>query len=1419
MCTVFVLLLALVLFLPDSQAECPPGATIAHNGTTQMCLNFSETKVTWPEARRTCIEQGGYLVMILNEYEETIIWEVARGHKVWIGLTDQGPGGAGGSGRPWDGGSSGFGEGYWRWDHTNLTLTANDTNNDGILNGKDDWYPYAHWKDTQPNSNGDQDCAWANMIEPLRSHYWDDGTCMSENTYMCQFSFSNVPTSAPSAQPTSQPSVPTSVPTSQPTQPTGQPSSQPSALPTGIPSGQPTTQPSVPTSNPTSSVPTSSPTIFCPAGSYFDYETVSCLPCPRGTSTRGIAGSIGYAGNCLACPAGSYNPTPGAAKCALCPLGTFSSVEGRAIECDLCERATYASHLGQTFCIACISGRTTPGIGSDRESLCVNPATNFMFAALTIPLVIALSWEYIFRGRFRVVAFLRRQRVSKPIILSAKQLAPYVYRFVYRSEAQRVYQTGNTFIRVIAFVVAGSALASLVTLAYLSLALSTLAFKGMIVAAGLRMSEVPFIMKFNKFAMNVMDTLMVPWVYHVFIYPFTVVISFLANLQVDLAWVELTCAGATSPFKLMGNLTILGIVVVLVESEFALFKAVSADTLTDKFFEIVTSVSYRIWTPKHFSRQEYLRTRTSPAGWRERYFNENPFLSVPKLFSFRFFSTLGTTLSITIIGSSNFFVTALQYLASRAEFGDFTKNKGFHAWDEDCNVMNGFPMFDTIIAISASLIAYLLLLPVIYEVSGVFIPGMPPSVPFIQKDLKKRDRIKIHDTWLTLWKYSSLVAPDLWWADGVERWFQYMRQNTPYTTGPRAPSLSQAEKLAEDEDLTKRDIMRYKDLIEANKRMLPFIDGKDRNFNKLGLRARGERKAFVESEKGSLIQPKEEELEIEGAESSEHVYGIDSFEEGGHIAALLHNSAQIEAMKVVEEPPFFTFRAIVRYVPSAESEDSSEAKFQRKEMHIFRFFTAKRKINKTNVWTEILCECSNSSGNATLIVIDSDTGEIKRNRTYAAWDINDAEATRELVNDLGGVNVGEVLLLVKWGDRANPVVDLVERSFLQACTRQELLPDSVLDSHRTDGMRDSSALSLSQKDKLEFFDTLKGISTKESQILMEFASKVAWSGGDASNMAMTRAFALISTPLSENSFVGYQRWVDSRHRVFEGMGSRKSDITWRTSSSLEEPVALEDGALSEDLLDLTFEVSRTAFGSTQNVIEDSSLGYGGFLGLPRDSYVLSMIRSRTEKESQAWSRRKVRGLPPYLALCHLEIEELSRRDIDYSTDDEASGFCQCCVSAAKYLAMRFRRKTLWVLAVMGLLHPFTEVGRRAYYVVFWKYFRFLGLCFGVWTTDIYGMFNVRQVLRETSLAWMYPDDDLTDEKLHTRLSMARGTNTRLSMARGTKKEVERKEYADKRSVDLFLNKSDEEIQKVVEELRLEKSSKNEVEEVSSGNVD
>ena len=82
-------------------------------------------------------------------------------------------------------------------------------------------------------------------------------------------------------------------------------------------------------------------------------------------------------------------------------------------------------------CTPCVAGRITPGVGSTSEEQCVSPESNFVTAIGTLIVVAILSWEYILRGRFSVVAFLRQQRVSSRLKDRAKAMMGYLYRYQY----------------------------------------------------------------------------------------------------------------------------------------------------------------------------------------------------------------------------------------------------------------------------------------------------------------------------------------------------------------------------------------------------------------------------------------------------------------------------------------------------------------------------------------------------------------------------------------------------------------------------------------------------------------------------------------------------------------------------------------------------------------------------------------------------------------------------------------------------------------------------------------------------------------------------------------------------------------------------------------------------------------------------
>ena len=60
------------------------------------------------------------------------------------------------------------------------------------------------------------------------------------------------------------------------------------------------------------------------------------------------------------------------------------------------------------------------------------------------------------------------------------------------------------------------------------------------------------------------------------------------------------------------------------------------------------------------------------------------------------------------------------------------------------------------------------------------------------------------------------------------------------------------------------------------------------------------------------------------------------------------------------------------------------------------------------------------------------------------------------------------------------------------------------------------------------------------------------------------------------------------------------------------------------------------------------------------------------------------------------------------------------------------------LVAVGFGHLISDVRRRAWYVVVWKYLRFILLCFGYWTDDVVKMYNMHQKLQATSLVWTHP---------------------------------------------------------------------------------
>ena len=114
----------------------------------------------------------------------------------------------------------------------------------------------------------------------------------------------------------------------------------------------------------------------------------------------------------------------------------------------------------------------------------------------------------------------------------------------------------------------------------------------------------------------------------------------------------------------------------------------------------------------------------------------------------------------------------------------------------------------------------------------------------------------------------------------------------------------------------------------------------------------------------------------------------------------------------------------------------------------------------------------------------------------------------------------------------------------------------------------------------------------------------------------------------------------------------------------------------------------------------------------RRSYLLSPWWRRNRKEDQLWEHNINRRLPNYSTLCRSEYIELSVRgkmwfhEQDWLVDRPI----------LKLVMWNLYHFGCILLVLSHLGHLFTDIGRRTYSVILWKYYKFLFfVCPGIWS--------------------------------------------------------------------------------------------------------
>ena len=120
-----------------------------------------------------------------------------------------------------------------------------------------------------------------------------------------------------------------------------------------------------------------------------------------------------------------------------------------------------------------------------------------------------------------------------------------------------------------------------------------------------------------------------------------------------------------------------------------------------------------------------------------------------------------------------------------------------------------------------------------------------------------------------------------------------------------------------------------------------------------------------------------------------------------------------------------------------------------------------------------------------------------------------------------------------------------------------------------------------------------------------------------------------------------------------------------------------------------------------------------------NNILFSVFQPRDDNENKIWKEYQKKTMPSYFTLCRLESQEIN------------SFIAKVCIGYNFYIVGR-------LLALLGLGHILTSVGRRAVYVVLWKLFMFVGLCLGYWTDELVELFDIHKHIRDMSIVWDKP---------------------------------------------------------------------------------
>lgn len=908
-----------------------------------------------------------------------------------------------------------------------------------------------------------------------------------------------------------------------------------------------------------------------------DYKMSECYQCPDGEIAVEAFGTTDDAND-------DYTETQTIQKtgCEICPPGTFANIQNF---CELCPQTTYSAG-GVTECALCPGGRLS-NEGSTSEEECVSPDMNFVTGYIVLAMIIPLGLEYLVHARNHRVAFLRQERVTKSIIKQSKAVMGNLYHYVNRARAERKRDFKMRTLKTWLFITWALVVVIIVSLFSFIMTLSQVYFRSMIVFRGFKL-KANFEDVMEACVHATATILDLPLVGYLF-YPVVAVFVFFSTFTLDVEAIDITCEGAQAPLELFINLIILGLTIVVIESDYQIFRAITFNSVTDKFFECITQPCYQAWA-----------------------FREGGVTASPTFRGYMGYAFTGfLTVLFRIVGGFDLFQSFLQYCMSLVVWKTFAAG---HASTPECDAVDGWEYTDTIIATIATVQAFLLLTPAMYEIAKVFVPGLPRNWRALDDVDNKRDP---KTSSFHLLKYFSIISLDLWMAALSSSWINQMRHRTPHETGKNSKTLRDME----DKDAESKQKQAAQERSRAIKE--------------------GHVSPRVADAEAAVLEAhaiKDMEGEIDDGERGGEMMKLDA------VSTKMVSDASTGKRVDVNELEKGTLPAF--RVVSLGHDGICPAGYE------CGFYIA-RPGYSIKVWALYPIDATPQSNVYVMARVNRNSGRVDLCKTYdvytnGAADKCDGRGGAQLVEDLNGTDAHHLVVLYTLGDPGQKRLEVP--GLLEAIKRC-------------------------------------GGSFKE------FGTDIP--KGDCP------AYCLIGVP-GAGEGRGFERMTDAgRHAV----------------------------------IDVAFEVTKAGFKLTGVHVDEVEEYYC----LSSNSYLLSMLFVRDEQENYLWKQRQKETMPSYWTLCRLEMLEMNKSWLCNICYAVSCPFCLMCTHCCSKEEDRLIPSTIRGMGVFFHIgHVLTDIGRRATFITFWKLYKFLTICLGVWTEDSVHIMHVHEQARTASVVFEKP---------------------------------------------------------------------------------